>query len=70
MAPQCCRATPADLLPRLRATRFVDHQDRVRIIQALQDVRSQIITHEICIPDRTVQQALHPIRAAFSGVFG
>jgi hypothetical protein len=38
VVPQCCRATPADLLPRLRATRFVDHQDGVRITQALQNV--------------------------------
>src|SRR6266852_4967743 len=30
----------------------------------------RLIAHQVCIPDRAVEQALHPIRAAFSGVFG
>src|SRR3989440_3141003 len=61
---------PCRLFASLAKTRFVDHQDRLRITQALQNVGPQIIAHQVCIPDRAVEQALHPIRAAFSGVFG
>ena len=61
---------PCGLFATLAKTRFVDHQDRVRITQALQDVGTQIIAHQVCIPDRAVEQALHPIGAALSGVFG
>ena len=57
--PQCCRATPADFLPRLRKLVRVDHQDRLRITQALQNVGPQIIAHQVCIPDGAGEQALH-----------
>src|SRR5713226_3591116 len=36
----------------------------------LQDVGTQIVAHQVGIPGCAVEQALHPIGAAFSGVFG
>ncbi len=60
---------PCRFLASLAKTRFVDHQDGVWITQAFQDVSTQIIAHQIGIPDCAVEQALHPIGTAFSGVF-
>jgi len=38
--------------------------------ELLQHVPTQVVTHQIGIPDGTGKQALHAIRAGFSGVFG
>jgi hypothetical protein len=61
---------PCRLFPSLPKARFVDHQDGVRIAQLLQNVGTQIVAHQIRVPGRAVEQALHPVWSGFSGVFG
>jgi hypothetical protein len=69
-----CRAAvlvcdPCRLFSALTKARFIEHQNGLRITQALQDVGSQIVTHQVGIPDGTIQQPLHAVRSGFSGVF-
>jgi hypothetical protein len=47
----------------------INDQDGGLLAELLQDVLAQIITHQIGIPDRLGEQALHPIRSSLSGMF-
>src|SRR6266566_2188439 len=48
---------------------FINDQDGRLLAELLQDILAQIITHQIGIPDRLGQQALHAIRSSLSGMF-
>jgi hypothetical protein len=63
--PNACR-----LLSLFGKTCFVDDHNGRLVAKLLKGVRAQIITHAVGIPDGTGEQALHPIGACFSGVFG
>ena len=63
--PDACR-----VLALFGKTRFVDDYNGGLGAKMLKSVSAQIIAHAIGVPDGAGEQALHPIRASFSGVFG
>jgi hypothetical protein len=49
---------------------LVDHHNGLLVAHLLQHVASQVVTHQISIPDGTGEQALHAVGSGFSGLFG
>jgi hypothetical protein len=70
VVPQYCTLTPADFFPRLGKLLRINDQDGGLLAELLQDVLAQIITHQISIPDRLREQALHAMRSGLSGMLG
>ena len=50
-------------------TALINDQEGGLLAELFQDVLAQIITHQIGIPDRLGEQALHAIRRSLSGLF-
>jgi hypothetical protein len=49
---------------------LVDHQDRARVAEGVDDVITQIIAHTIGVPTGPRQQVLQPIRRARATMLG
>ncbi len=49
---------------------LVDHYNGIARAELLQDVATQVLTHETRIPDGAREQAVHAVRGGFPGVFG
>jgi hypothetical protein len=61
---------PDGALALLQITGLVDHQDRVGFAEVVNDVVAQVGGDPVGVPDRPVQQVLHPVRAGLTGVLG
>jgi hypothetical protein len=53
-----------------RETGFIDDHNRGLLAEVLKRIGAQVITHAVGVPHGLQEQALHPIGARFSGVFG
>jgi hypothetical protein len=52
----------------LQVAGLVDHQDPVRVTEPVDDDLPQVVTHRVGVPFRPVEQPLHRVRAAVSGL--
>jgi hypothetical protein len=54
----------------LHITGLIDHQHRARVTEVLHHIIAQVIAHPVGVPDRPLQQVLHPIWCRVAGVLG
>lgn len=68
----CARVLPLGtyaLVALLQETRSVDYQHRIFIAQVLDNILSEVIPHQVGVPQRVVEQALYAIWVALSCLF-
>jgi hypothetical protein len=61
---------PDRVLALLQIARLINHEDRIRLGERVDNVAAQVITHRLGVPARSSKQMLQPVRSQVTAMLG